>query len=90
MCRAQGQGTRRGDDPRLTDWTGTGTGGRGGKGEFLLPRNRGDRCNVGRGQDRGRRSGVGGEWKLGRVGKRATRKCLALGAAMDAGKWSPR
>lgn len=31
-----------------------------------------------------------GEWKLGRVGKRATRKCLELGAAAHAGKWSPR
>ena len=36
MCRAQGQGIRRGDDPRLTDWTGTGTGGRGGKGSFCF------------------------------------------------------
>lgn len=44
----------------LTDWTGTGTRGRGGEGEFLLPKNRDDGYNAGRGPDRGRRSGVGG------------------------------
>ena len=65
----------------LTDWTGTGTGGRGREGEFLLPKNRDDGYNAGRGPDRGRRSGVG---------KRATRMCLELGAAAHAGKWSPR
>lgn len=60
MCRAQEQGTRRGNDLRLTGWTGTGTGGAGRGGEFLLPRNRGDGYNAGRGSNRGRRSGAGG------------------------------
>lgn len=60
MCRAQGQGTWRGDDHhthRLDgDWDrGTGRG-RG----VSASKDRDDGYNAGRGPDRGRRSGVGG------------------------------
>lgn len=72
----------------LTDWTGTGTGGRGGEGEFLLPKTATTATT--QAADPTAAGEVGwGEWKLGRVGKRATRKCLELGAAVHAGKWSP-
>lgn len=83
MCRAQGQGTQRGDDLRLTGWTGARTG----VGEGSCYFQGTATTATAQAADRIAAGEVGrGEWKLERVGKRATRKRQGSGAAMNAGR----
>ena len=68
---------------------GLGPGGRGGEGSFCFQGTAATATT--QAADPTAAGEVGrGEWKLGRVGKRATRKRLKSCAAVNAGRWSPR
>lgn len=79
MCRAQDRGHGRGDDHHTHRLDGDWDRGRGGKGSFCFQRPR--RRLRTQAADPTAAGEVGWGGKLGRVGKRATRKCLELGAA---------